>query len=88
MEFLLRFCQLFSFIEAYYSACPAAIHRDLEQSIFRSHSLRFAGGVTKSQKQGRGKRGVGEGCRHGEDHVPVNSAGWRMTHKRTQLKVR
>lgn len=87
MQFLLRvllkFWELFSLIKAYNSACPTPIHRDLEQGVFRSHSLRFAGGVTRSQKRGRGKRGLREGGRHGEDKVAVNSARWRMTHTQT-----
>lgn len=70
---------------AHHSASPAAIHWDLEQSIVRSHSLRFAGGVAGSDKQGRGKRGLGEGGRHGEDKVAVNSALWRRTHIHTNI---
>lgn len=80
---LFKFWKLFLFINAYYSACPTPIHRDLEQGIFRSHSLRFAGRVTRSQKHGRGKAGFREGGRHGEDKVSVNSARWRMTHRHT-----
>lgn len=81
---------MFSFIKPYHSACPTAIHGDLEQGVVRRHSLRSAGGVAGSDEQGGGQRGVREGGRHGEDKVAVNSALWEedtttSTHTHTQL---
>lgn len=66
--------------------CPTSIHGDLEQSVFRSHFFRFAGGIAKSQKHSRGKRGVHDGSRHREDKVAVNSACWKKDNPRVLLR--
>ena len=80
---------MFSVIKSYNSACPTTIHWDLEKGVVSRHSLRFAGGVTSSHKQWRGKRGLREGGGHRKDEVAVKSALWRTTrtHKETHVIV-